>query len=237
MRYNGQSVAKYENVKFSLKKNLEDYFENVPDITNLSEDEVLSVLNGMEIKKKLHSPEHVFESRLLKEMKKGKDKVILRNITPICIKDLFFQMPTFFASSKHEEIAFSVNGGGIDIFARIQIKNEQVSKRNHLCIMELKDEFGRKGEPPDIVMEQAISYACCIQKLLRSEKGKDWYNFFRNENGDSKEIPEPLILYACVVTPCPQDGNIPDEYKIEDEISFPDSKDKLKLRYIYFDLE
>ena len=69
-----------------------------------------------------------------------------------------------------------------------------------------------------------------------TDDGKDWYNFFRDKD-DEKEIPNPLILYACVVAPFPKDKKIKSEYFItNDDITFPNSNDILKLRYLYLDM-
>lgn len=234
IRYLGQNIATYTEKGFELKDNLFEYFDIVPEIKDADEETVLNILNGLQPKKILRSPEHIFESCILKKMNMEENKVYFRNMQPITFSNgLFFQMPTFFSASNHkEDPRYKKNGGGIDIFARVKIKNEPVDKCNHLCIMELKDEYNRKNETPDLIIYQAIAYACCIHKLLRSSEGIKWYNFFRG-NDNNKNIPENLVLYACVVTPIKKGEIIPDEYKIEDELVFENTNDKLKLRYIY----
>lgn len=241
IRYKGQSIgiSKGGNIEFS--KTFDDYFN--PELKSSMSDlnYFLENYKGKLVEeKKLHSPEHKFESFLLKTMKvnnKTGNGIELKFIKPVCVNDLFFQMPTFYKASNHEKIPqFSFKGGGIDILSRIQIKDMPPKKMNHLCVMELKDEIDKKGETPDLIIKQAITYAFCIYKLLKSDDGKDWYNFFRDKD-DEKEIPNPLILYACVVAPFPKDKKIKSEYFItNDDITFPNSNDILKLRYLYLDM-
>ena len=236
IRYQGQNVATVEGAKVRFNENLVKYFNDIPDSNNLTSIEAVEKLSKMKIRdgKKLHSPEHLVESRVLKYMNLD-EKKYLKQMRPVTIKGLFFQMPTFFSASGEKKL-FVENGGGIDILARIKVAKEKPNMENHLCIMELKDSI-TKGEEPQVIIRQSIAYACCIQKLLRSEQGQEWYDFFRGKD-DSKDIPNPLVLYACVVVPFGNGfdkDNIPADYKINEEIAF-ENGDELRLRYLYLDM-
>ena len=238
IRYQGQNVATVEGGKVQFNENLAKYFENIPVSDDSTPIETIENLSKMKIKdgKKLHSSEHLVESRVLKYMNLDAKKEYLKQMRPVTIKKLFFQMPTFFSASNHGGEVFRKDGGGIDILARIKVTGESPKDENHLCIMELKDSI-TSGEEPNVIIQQAIAYACCIQKLLRSNQEQEWYDLFRGQE-DTKSIPSPLVLYACVVVPFGKGlvrGNLPDSYKIDEEISFANG-DKLRLCYLYLDM-
>lgn len=238
IRYKGQKIMSLQNgIVKKIESNNKIYFNSIPeDIVNKSLNESIMLLRNITEKKEINSKEHIFESRLLKYLNSS-EKNILRQITPVTINGLFFQMPTFFKASKHGEEEFSLGGGGIDILARIKCRNVSPRSENCLCVMELKDSITKGSEEPLQIIQQAMAYACCIQKLIRSEHGQEWYDVFREQN-NSKEIPSPLVLYACVVVPFGkafQRNNIPESYKIEDELLFSNG-DKLRLRYVYLEM-
>lgn len=238
IRYQGQNVAAVESGKVRFNENLAKYFDDIPSFGDFTPIEAIENLSKMKIKdgKKLHSPEHLVESHVLKYMNLDAEKKYLKHMRPVTIKNLFFQMPTFFSASNHGGEVFRKDGGGIDVLARIKVADESPKDENHLCIMELKDSI-TSGEEPNVIIKQAIAYACCIQKLLRSNQGQEWYDLFRGQE-DTKSIPSPLVLYACVVVPFGKGlvkGNLPDGYKRNGEISFANG-DKLRLRYLYLDM-
>lgn len=229
IRYYGLKVATVKGEKVNLTKNVSKYFDDIPNVDNLTPPEAVEKLSKMRLKEKLRSPERLVESRVLKYMKLGRCKKYFRQMQPVTINGLFFQMPTFFKGSNHGKESCAEKGGGIDILARIS------DPRSHICIMELKDSV-TKGEEPKDIIRQAVAYACCIQKLLRSEQGKEWYTFFRGRN-DTKDIPNPLVLFACVVVPFGKgfDKNNVSDNKIDEEILF-ENGDKLRLRYLYLNM-
>lgn len=238
IRYKGQNIVSLQNGSvIDIANNIDDYFHSFPkDIIGKPLWESIGLLHNISEKKEIKSKEHLFESRLLKYLNSSKKK-ILRHITPVTIKGLFFQMPTFFKASEHGEEEFSLAGGGIDILARIKRRKVSPKKENCICIMELKDSISKGNEEPFQIIQQAMAYACCIQQLIRSEHGQEWYDIFRGKN-NSKKIPTPLVLYACVVVPFGngfQKDNIPESYKIEEELSF-ENGDKLRLRYLYLEM-
>jgi hypothetical protein len=156
---------------------------------------------------RLKSPEHKLENLVLKELSKrsGQEKA-LPNIRPITLYNLFFQMPTPLAASKHKEVKFTGHhGGSIDIMARAIRRNGEY----RLCVMELKDQ-NKKSESQADAMKQAVVYATFIAKLLRSESGEKWWNFFMGHTqgtNDSQTISAmPSTLDIDVVTVMPK-GN------------------------------
>ena len=236
LRYKGQSIVEFENgiVKDSSSKNSE-YFGTSLNFQGFSLLEVLNQISNLKEMKLLKSREHVFESRILKYLNSNKKKY-LKQIKPVTVNELFFQMPTFFKASKHGAEEYKPKGGGIDILARLKCSNASPKTENCFCIMELKDSLSHKEGPKEII-QQAIAYSCCIQHLIRSECGQKWYDFFRGEEG-SRQIPKNLTLYACVVVPFGgkfQKTNIPKNYKIEDELYYSNG-DKLRLRYLFLEM-
>lgn len=236
LRYKGQSIAEFEKgvVNYTSSKDSE-YFGSSLNLQGLSLLEVLNQISDLKEIKPLKSKEHIFESRILKYLNSNKKKY-LKQIKPVTVNELFFQMPTFFKASKHGEEEYKPKGGGIDILARLKCRNASPKTENCFCIMELKDSLSHKENPEEII-KQAIAYSCCIQHLIRSECGQKWYDFFRGEEG-SKQVPKTLTLYACVVVPFGerfQKSSIPDNYKIEDELYYSNG-DKLRLRYLYLEM-
>lgn len=140
----------------------------------------------------MHSNEHKMETLILHDLNKKlkKEEKKLTFIRPVMLGELgFFQMRTPFGASKHRTKDYpkycmrdnrAASGGGIDILARIQHKDNSW----RLGIIELKDE-NKKSESQPIVMQQALVYATFIAHLLRSKEcGDVWYNIFRNQENE-----------------------------------------------------
>ena len=204
LRYNGQSVALVTCTKkkgIILKPNI----ENARNFGFLfDEEEIKSETVEWEWKKSRASsfrsffknkaqysenysqPEHRLENRLLR-LFTSKEKPF--RIQPVRLYNCFFQMPTPLSASKHEELPkYSRDkGGGIDILSRFTPRDRVEGENSRLCVMELKDEI-KKNENQDDAIGQAIAYAVFIAKLLRSESGQDWWNFFMNrEEGNQSD--------------------------------------------------
>jgi hypothetical protein len=146
---------------------------------------------------KLKSPEHRVENCLLKEFakrtrKEGKE---LTNIQPIKLNDCFFQMPTPLKASDHNPTYAKQYGGGIDILSRIKIDGE-----SRICVMEVKDE-NKESESQADAMEQALSYATFVAKLLRSKSGQLWWDFFMGRESVSRQIPSNLNIDVITIMP------------------------------------
>ena len=147
---------------------------------------------------KLKSPEHRVENRLLKEFSKsvGKEKSLC-NIQPIKLYGCFFQFPTPFKASEHGKLTYAAQyGGGIDILARVRTNRGN----SRICVMEVKDQ-NINSESQSVAMEQALVYATFVAKLLHSNSGKQWWDFFRNNNKDSKSIPPHLDIDVVTIMP------------------------------------
>ena len=146
---------------------------------------------------KLKSPEHRVENFLLKEFakrtrKEGKE---LTKIQPIKLNDCFFQMPTPLRASDHNPTYAKQYGGGIDILSRIKLKGE-----SRICVMEVKDE-NKESESQADAMEQALSYATFVVKLIRSKSGQLWWDFFMGRESDSRQIPSNLNIDVVTIMP------------------------------------
>lgn len=184
---------------------------------------------------RLHSPEHRVENRMLKYFKdKSKRRDFRYGICPVVIHDCcFFQMPTPLKASDHKQLPTYAKqyGGGIDILARVGIA-VGVSR---LCVMEVKDQNVNAESQAD-AMGQAVAYAVFIAKLLRSQSGQAWYNFFMGRDF-GKVYPQgdvPQELHIDVVTVMPQ-GNT-DEFCNED-LDVSELKTTLHCHTLYFDDE
>lgn len=165
---------------------------------------------------KVKSPEHQYESLILHDLIQtdGKKKKITY-CRPVMLGGGdgygFFQMRTVFAASKHEPIYKmrkdgAAIGGGIDILARIQHKNE-----NHwrLAVMELKDE-NTSSEPQATVMTQALIYATFIGYLLRDNNcGKKWWNIYRNQEDKEHDVFSKLKIDVVTVMPTDNTHKLP----------------------------
>ena len=122
---------------------------------------------------------------MLKEFSKsGKSEgKLLRNIQPVTLGKKFFQLTTPLGASDMknndglpEFVNCNAGGGGIDILARVVHKGVFGPR---LAVIELKDE-NKDSEPQKDVMFQALAYATFVACLLRSGKGKVWWQILRN---------------------------------------------------------
>lgn len=97
--------------------------------------------------------------------------------------------------------------------------------------MEVKDENKNK-ESQSRTMEQALIYATFIAKLLRSESGHNWWDFFMNHREKSNSLPEKLEIYVVTIMPF---GNT--EEFAEETIEVPELATTLNCHSLYFDNE
>jgi len=168
-----------------------------------------------------NNEEHRLESLLLSEFSKPRSEKLVKWIQPIRLSNYFrYPMPTAISASDHENIHYSSKPSNIDILTKIKRGN-----RSHLCIIELKDE-NKSGEPPALVIQQALAYTVFIHELLRNDNGEKWWKLF----GFNKPIPEKLILYAA----CAMPSNKNDDYSFAGTELSIGEKDIIQLHYIYF---
>lgn len=147
---------------------------------------------------KLKSPEHRVENRLLKEFSKRTraEGKALCNIQPITLYGCYFQMPTPIKASEHHPEYAKQYGGGIDILARVKSS----SGESRICVMEVKDE-NKPSESQSAAMEQALTYAIFIARLLRSKSGQEWWDFFMDREFVSKTIPDKIDIDVVTIMP------------------------------------
>ncbi len=166
------------------------------------------------------SNEHKIESLMLKEFSKsGKSEgKLLRNIQPVTLGKEFFQLTTPLSASnmkKNDGLPEFVNcnagGGGIDILARVVHKGIFGTR---LAVIELKDE-NKDSESQKDVMFQALAYATFVACLLRSGKGKEWWQILRNSKIEA-DVPEDLHLDVVTLMPkgASEEGSL-EEIKID----------------------
>ena len=135
---------------------------------------------------------------MLKEFSKsvGKEKSLC-NIQPVKLYGCFFQFPTPFKASEHGELTYAAQyGGGIDILARVKTNRGD----SRICVMEVKDQ-NTDGESQSAAMEQALIYATFVARLLRCDSSQLWWDFFRNNNKDTKPIPSHLDIDVVTIMP------------------------------------
>ena len=177
---------------------------------------------------KLKSPEHRVENRLLKEFAKRTraEEKALTGIQPIKLNGCFFQLPTPIKASDHKPKYAKQYGGGIDILSRVK----RLNGVSRLCVMEVKDE-NKEGESQAMAMEQALTYATFIAKLLRSKSGQKWWDFFMGR--DSTSSPVPVILDIDVVSIMPSEPKT--EEFVDEVISIPDVNVNFHCHSLYYD--
>lgn len=162
-----KECVKFENKKWDdvLSSNYRSFFNSLE-----TTDRIKDLIQKPGVSK--FSEELRLEHWLISEISDGKNKLI-RNIKPTLLgKRQYFKMPTPFSVSKHTEINYSDNYGGIDILARVGLG------KNHLSVIELKDKY-LKDEPQIVTLQQALAYATFLAYLLRSpECGDTWWNLF-----------------------------------------------------------
>ena len=199
--------------------------------------------------------ESFYESGILKTMnednKQGKD-IFYRHIKPI--KRLnngltgnkkreigLFQMATPFKASEFKsnpqklEYAGASDGGGIDILAR----RGKTRWDSILTLIEVKNEYNRESEPPEITMGQLIAYAVFLCNLIE-EDSINWGHAFGYMSKDGYRKKE---LNLIVMLPVPNDGKLPREdflSETKDGINLSvsalnEEKYIFHLGYAYFD--
>lgn len=206
IRYLGQSIGSLiiePNGNRFFKKSKSGYNDLVkryPDIPKLQDEEEWNSLNMKRFRSFLshidiagaetHSPEHKCENLLLREFHQtDSKKKSLLNIQPITFGDEFVQLTTNLSASKKGVVSFSKKGGGIDIMARSRHKDNKV----YLGVFELKDQ-NKSNEPMSDVIQQALSYAVFIAKLLESKGGSDWMKIF----GFKKQCPHIIDVVGLI---------------------------------------
>ena len=190
IRYLGQSIGSIviepDGSRFFKKSTsgYNDLVKRYPDIPKLQDKEEWNSRNMKQFRSFLshidvadvetHSPEHKCENLLLREfhLTDSKKKSLI-NIQPITFGGEFVQLTTNLSASKKGVVSFSKKGGGIDIMARSRHKDNKV----YLGVFELKDE-NKSDEPMSDVIQQALSYAVFIAKLLDTKGGTDWMRIF-----------------------------------------------------------
>ena len=198
-----------------------------PDIPKLQDEEEWNSLNMKRFRSFLshidiagaetHSPEHKCENLLLREFHQtDSKKKSLLNIQPITFGGEFMQLTTNLSASKKGVVSFSKKGGGIDIMARSRHQDNKV----YLGVFELKDQ-NKSNEPMSDVIQQALSYAVFIAKLLDSKGGPDWMKIF----GFKKQCPHIIDVVGFI--PKGEETIIEEEYKVGSYI--------LRTHTLYFD--
>lgn len=192
-------------------------------------------LSGAE---KSKSSEHNIENHMLLELSKTLrlQKKLLCNIQPVKLLGCFFQMPTPFSASDHKNgptYAFNkkgkpTSGGGIDILARVK----HPASGSRLCVCELKDE-NNPSEPEEDVIQQAITYATFIGKLLKTKEAKnsEWWDLF----GFSGEIPKHIDIDVVTVMPPISTEN--NTARSEEVVTLQDIDVALHIHTIYFNAD
>jgi hypothetical protein len=186
LRYQGQNVADIEVAKKDSKVTFTTYNTNDSNFgysTNVKKADWWSDI-GEEFKeffatykKRIdngrRNEEHKIQNLLFRELSKkigiGKQ---LKYIQPVKLQNCFFEMPTPFKASDHTPSYSGKNGGGVDILARVRH-----GKSTRLGVIEVKDE-NNQHESIELVINQAVTYACFIRELLRSKSGQKWQKIF-----------------------------------------------------------
>lgn len=255
LRYLGQNVAdilvsnktgerffstkEYQN---SNKKNFK--YDKVHDNDNWdseSGESFRKFFNGYKerIDGSKRNEEHRIQNLLLREFAKTKgEEKYIKFIQPVRLQGCFLEIPTPFAASNHNPTYAAHRGGGIDILARMKY-----GSKARLGVVEVKDEY-KTNENIFQVLNQAVTYACFICKLLRSESGEKWAELFKF-NKPKELLSKPLIVNAIAAMPniSPEDSALlnlekPAKIKVGEDlielhfISFEDNKAENKLENI-----
>ena len=180
--------------------------------------------------------EHRIQNLLLRELskKKGADKQI-KYIQPVLLQRCFLEIPTPLKGSNHIPNYAGSHGGGIDILARVKHGNT-----TRLGVIEVKDEY-KPNENIFNVLNQAVTYACFIHKLLRSESGQEWCKLL-GYNKPEVVLSRSIIIDAIAAMPniLPEDRvlfntKMPARIEVGEDlielhfISFEDNKSENKL--------
>ena len=234
IRYLGQSIGLLiiepngNRCFIKSKSGYNDLVKRYPDIPKLQDKEewnsrnmkqLRSFLSRIDVKDaKTQSPEHKCENLLLREFHQtvSREKSLL-HIQPITFGGEFVQLTTDLSASKKGVVSFSRKGGGIDIMARSRHKDNKV----YLGVFELKDQ-NKPNEPMSDVIQQALSYAVFIAKLLDSKGGTDWMKIFGYKKGKC-----PNVIDVVGLIPKGEETIIEEEYQVG---SFT-----LRTHTLYFD--
>lgn len=240
LRYLGQNVAdilvlnKTREIFFSTKeyqnsnkKNFEYDIVHDNDNWHSKSGEIFrKFFNGYKerIDGSKRNEEHRIQNLLLRELakKKGEDKYI-KFIQPVRLQRCFLEIPTPFAASNHNPTYAAHRGGGIDILARVKYGPE-----TRLGVVEVKDEY-KTNENIFQVLNQAVTYACFICKLLRSESGAKWAELFK-----LTKLSKPLIVDAIAAMPniSPEDSAL---FNLEKPARIKVGEDLIELHFISFE--
>lgn len=237
LRFFGQEVAElFVKDKFNLmlhinknhKNNNEKYFKN-----NLKEGKYF--WNSKEAKDfraffkkliidqngtpKIKSTEHRIESKFIEEMLKGSGKFGQPGIKiqPIKLGGCPLQFPIPFAANTGKPLAKT---GHIDILARRKAKNN----KTRLSVWELKRPNTYKK-----AASQAFIYALQLLKILRSDKGNEWYNLF----GFTGKVPKSLEVEAVVAITANQKNRF--DFEKENFVKNEINGDVIKLYAVYYE--
>lgn len=177
-----------------------------------------------------HTVEHMLESMVLDEMEKKTNEKFegtLRHIQPVKLfNEVRFQMKVPF--SANEGIPnYSINGGGIDILARIGS-----SQDTNLAVLELKNENKPAYKK---AIAQSIIYSIGVISLLRDKNnGLKWWNLF----GFKRALPETINIFAVPTIPF----SIREEFEkektflgVEDGTQIKIGQDQITLGHIFFE--
>ena len=232
IRYLGQSIGSLiiePNGNRFFKKSKSGYNDLVKRYPKIPKLESRELWNGSNMNRfrsflshidvadaETHSPEHKCENLLLREFHQtDSKKKSLLHIQPVTFGGEFVQLTTNVSASKKGVVSFSKKGAGIYIMARSRHKDNTV----HLGVFELKDQ-NKSDEPMSVVIQQALSYAVFIAKLLDSKAGSDWMKIFGFTN-----IPQIIDVVGLI--PKGEETIIEEEFEVGNFI--------LQTRTLYFD--
>lgn len=222
------STKEYQN---SNKKNFEYDIVHDNDNWNLKSGKIFrKFFNGYKerIDGSKRNEEHRIQNLLLRELakKKGEEKYI-KFIQPVLLQGCFLEIPTPFAASNHNPTYAAHRGGGIDILARVKY-----GPKTRLGVVEVKDEY-KTNENIFQVLNQAVTYACFICKLLRSESGAKWAELFKFTKPE-KLLSKPLIVDAIAAMPniSPEDSAL---FNLEKPARIKVGEDLIELHFISFE--
>jgi hypothetical protein len=183
-----------------------------------------------------HALESIFLGELEKQKKEDKD-TLLCGVRPVKLAGIArFQMCTPLTASKSQIDYAGVDGGGIDVLARVTRGSS-----TQLCVMELKKDYGS----PRQAMKQALAYGVFLQELLASKSGNDWLEIF-GFSGNWKKLPETNwkklcetkwkklreTIKVCVVMPIGENAPCPCQpMRIETDLG------SLEMHYIYLNVD
>lgn len=169
--------------------------------------------------KQLRFKEHRIESKFIEEMLKGRGKFgqPCIEIQPVKLGGCPLQFPVPFSANTGKPAAKT---GHIDILARRKAEDN----KTRLSVWELKKPGAYKQ-----AASQAYIYAAQLLRILRSDKGNEWYKLF----GFSGRIPKSLEIEAVVAITDDQRKRFDSEKEklLKNEIN----GDVVKLYAVYYE--